>query len=66
MVHWEVALQLMKENGWDPRRRAELLGSLGNTAFEIDHAKSVQYYESAIALYEGNGDVRLATAWARE
>ena len=55
MVHWQAALELMEEQGSDARRRAELLSLLGDVAFEIDQAKSVQYRESAIALYERNG-----------
>jgi tetratricopeptide (TPR) repeat protein len=55
IVHWQAALELMEEQGSDARRRAELLESLGRVAFEIDQVKSVQYRESAIALYESIG-----------
>ena len=55
MVHWQAALELMEERCADARRRAELLGLLRGVAFGIDQAKSVQYGESAIALFESIG-----------
>ena len=55
MVHLAAALELMEQFGSEPRRRADLLGLLGRVAFEIDPAKSVNYRESAIVLYDSTG-----------
>ena len=55
VVHWQAALELVERHGSDPQWRAELLRWLGGVAFEIDHARSVQYLEPAIALYESIG-----------
>jgi predicted ATPase len=71
-THRLAALELMEQHGTDARRRAELLGLLGSTAFEADPPKSAQYFEAAIALYENIGcfgeaallRVRLASAFA--
>ncbi len=55
VMHWENALELMSEHRSDWRRRADLLNRLHAVAYDIDQVKSVEYAESAIALYENLG-----------
>ena len=55
MAHLQAALALMERQGMDTLQRADLLHSLGQSAFQVDRAMSLKYGESAIALYEGLG-----------
>ena len=59
-MHWQAALELMEKRGTNPEQRARLLKGLGRCSFEIDPIKSVNYRESAIALYEGIGSLEKA------
>jgi class 3 adenylate cyclase len=57
--HWEAALELMEDQGGDPRRRAALLERLGDLMYAtgLDIRKSAAYFERALRLYEENGEV---------
>jgi len=68
-AHWRAALELMDEQGGgDRKRRAELLGLLGDELVSSG-AEAIEYLEAAAPLFEDLGDdqaavdahVRLAT-----
>ena len=60
MVHLQAALELMERSGADVLSRAELLNFLSQVAFEVDRAASLNFGESAIALYDFIGRPDLA------
>jgi class 3 adenylate cyclase/tetratricopeptide (TPR) repeat protein len=55
---WDTALRLMEEHQGDPRRRAELLEQIADVMYQtgIDFARSAEYLERALALYQFLGD----------
>lgn len=60
LAHWEAALDLMDRHGASPEERLALLERLGEAAqvSGFDHyARSIQYFEEALAIHQhaGNG-----------
>jgi len=58
-AHWRAALELMDEQGGgDRKRRAELLGLLGEDI--VSGAKAIEYLKAAAPLFEELGDDQAA------
>ena len=55
MMQLQAAIELLEQHGADARQRADLLYFLAGPASKIDLARSIEYCESAVALYEGIG-----------
>jgi DNA-binding CsgD family transcriptional regulator len=65
MEHWDAALDLMDRHGAGPEERLALLERLGEVAqiSGFDHyARSIRYFEQALAIYERAGDPAGAAA----
>lgn len=65
MAHWDAALELMDRHGAAREERLavfERLGELAQISGFDSYARSIHYFEQALAIYEGAGDSAGAAA----
>ncbi len=60
--HWEAAVEIMRDAGVDPMRRARLEERLGDALWSsaTDGLRGIAHLESALATYEQQGDEQRA------